>query len=69
MTLKRQEILFFLIKEFDEGEKIVYAKELIDGVHLKLKDNNGKLKTYTKKDFPNLLIRKDNDYTIPLDED
>ena len=34
-----------------------------------MKDNNGKLKTYTKKDFPNLLIRKDNNYTLPLDED
>ena len=69
LTLKRQEILFPLIKEFDEGEKIFYAKELIDGVHIKLEDNNRKFKTYSKKDFPNLLIRKDNDYTKPLDED
>lgn len=68
LTLKRQEILFPLIKEFDENEKIFYAKELVDGIHINVKDNNGKLKTYTKKDL-NLLYRKDNDYTKPLDED
>lgn len=68
LTLKRQEILFPLIKEFDENKNIFYAKELVDGIHINVKDNNGKLKTYTKKDL-NLLYRKDNDYTKPLDED
>jgi hypothetical protein len=69
LTLKRQEILFPLIKEFDERENIFYAKELIDSVHIKLEDNNGKLKTYTKKDLSNLLTRTEIDYTNPLDED
>jgi hypothetical protein len=30
--LKRQEILFPLIKEFDEKENLYYAKEMIDGI-------------------------------------
>ena len=67
LTLKRQEILFPLIKEFDESENILYAKDLVAGIDIRLKDNNGELQTYTKKDLSNYLTRMDYD-TKQLDE-
>jgi hypothetical protein len=54
-TLKRQEIILPLMKEFDDNKNLHYAKELIDGVPIELEFDKGKSIKYKKDDLPSLL--------------
>jgi hypothetical protein len=52
LALKRQEIIFPLIKEFEENQNLFYAKELIDGVSIEAEPKKGATKkTYTGFDL------------------
>jgi hypothetical protein len=55
-TLKRQEILLPLMKEFDTDKNIYYAKELIDIVPVQITDDKGNIiGKYTSKELQPLL--------------
>ena len=58
LALKRQEILFPLIKEFDEKENLYYAKEMIDGIPFEaIPKKDATKKTYTHS-YLDLLYAK-----------
>jgi hypothetical protein len=55
-TLKRQEVLLPLMKEFDTDKNIFYAKELIDRVPVQIKDEKENFNgNYTYDDLKRLL--------------
>jgi hypothetical protein len=55
LALKRQEIIFPLIKEFDEKETLYYAKQIIDGVPVEAEPKKGAAKkTFTYADLDHL---------------
>jgi hypothetical protein len=54
-TLKRQEILFPLINEFDTNKNIFYAKELIDYIPVQIEDDKGNILGKYEKKLQRLL--------------
>lgn len=55
LALKRQEILFPLIKEFEEKKNLYYAKEIIDGISIEAEFKEGNKKIYTPDYLESLL--------------